>query len=59
MKYLLVLGCAFALILTTNSTLAQSIDKREIAQSTTIQQEDKLTDVSKLAELDRAIKQQS
>ena len=52
-----MLGYTFALILHTNSTLAQLTDKVKIDQVTTIHQEDKLTNISKLAEFDRAIKQ--
>ena len=57
MKYLLILGYTFALIFHTNSALSQSIDKVEIAPVTTIKKEDELTDVARLPEFDRAIKQ--
>jgi hypothetical protein len=48
MKFLLILSCTFALAISANSTLANSIEKVErIAQTTTISQEDKSDDIDR------------
>jgi hypothetical protein len=45
MKYLLILGCTFALAISTNSAFANSIDRVDrIAQTTMISREDKSDD---------------